>query len=210
MWLLPSRSRPHNLERFFSACTRVGWSTPGVVICDYDDPMLERNRTTMDMPGAECWSMVVVERKPLGELYNTAFKSNPTAEWFGFLGDDVEPQTARVDAALVDCARRGRFGYCADDVNDERSWTHGTIPGEFARREGWLALPGLDRLYVDTVWQTIARREGLLEYLPQHRMPHLHFSVGAAPRDEIYAKPSAHMDRRIYEAWRRGTTIARA
>jgi hypothetical protein len=172
--------------------------------------MLDRYRPLIDMPGAECWSLIVVERKPLGELFNVAFRSNLDAEWFGFLGDDVEPQTARVDAALVACARHGRFGYCADGVNDERAWTHGTIPGEFARREGWLALPGLDRLYVDTVWQTIARREDLLEYLPQHRMAHLHFSIGAAPRDDIYAKPNAHMDRKIYEAWQRGTTMARA
>lgn len=210
MWLLPSRQRPHNMARFFRACTHVGWSTPGIVLCDYDDPTLPSYRDLMKSPGAECWSLIVIERKPLGELFNIAFRANQEAEWFGLLGDDVVPETARVDAALVECARQGRFGYCADDINDERHYTHGTIPGDQARVAGWLSLPGLDRLYIDTVWESIGRRAGLLEYLPHHRMPHLHFSTGAAERDEIYRKPSAEMDRRIFAAWQRGATMARA
>ena len=70
------------------------------------------------------------------------------------------------------------------------------------REIGWLALPGLDRLYIDTVWNDIAAERGVLRFLPDVKLTHLHFSNRRAMMDRTYHKPSKNKDRAIYHAWK--------
>ncbi|KKL69231.1 hypothetical protein LCGC14_2117000, partial [marine sediment metagenome] len=66
---------------------------------------------------------------------------------------------------------------------------------------GWLALPGLDRLYIDTVWGDIAKSRGVLRRVPNVVLRHAHFSNGRALKDETYKKHNKARDKSIYEAW---------
>ena len=191
MWVLPSRARPHNCARLFAA----EWNTPGVLCVDDDDPSLGAYRSLTLPPG---WTMDVGSRGPLSLIYNRAFNANPTRQWYGVLADDVLPETMRWDSRLVKAALPDGMAFGDDGINGQRHATHFVLAGELVRRVGWLALPGLQRLYIDTVWNDIAR--DVRRYLPDVLLTHLHFSNGKALRDATYRKPKG--DRAIYERWK--------
>ena len=72
------------------------------------------------------------------------------------------------------------------------------------RSTGWLALPGLDRIYIDTIWCDIARGQGVYRYRPDIKMTHHHFSNRMAMKDAIYRKHRKPEDRALYEEWKNG------
>ena len=65
-------------------------------------------------------------------------------------------------------------------------------------------MSGLHRIFIDTVWNDIAADRGVLRYLPDVRIIHMHFSNRRALMDKIYRKPTKDHDRAVYEAWRNG------
>jgi hypothetical protein len=79
---------------------------------------------------------------------------------------------------------------------------HFALGGNLVRSVGWLALPGLDRLWIDTVWATIAKARGVLRYRPDVVLRHHHPSAGLALVDATYRKRFKTRDRAIFEAWK--------
>jgi hypothetical protein len=197
MWILPSRSRPKNLARFFDAWEKTGASTPGAVLLDADDA---GHYADVKLPAA--WVLEVGPRARFDELYGAFYARHPRLPWYGFLADDVVPLTRGWDTRLVDLAGRDGLAYGDDLVNGQRHAAHFVLGGELVRAVGWLLLPGVDRLYGDTAWNDLARERGVLRYAPDVVLEHRHFSTGRAPMDVTYRKPSAEADRRRYEEWR--------
>lgn len=200
MWILPSRSRPQNLLRFFDAFARTKADTPGLVVLDYDDPLLDGYRAVTLPPG---WSLILEPKhETFGALQNSVFDRWPHNEWYGMIADDVVPLSDGWDKKLVETAGIDGVSYGYDSINQGRSFTHGVLGGDFVRDLGWLILPGLDRLYGDNVIIDLAKEKGVLRYCPDVILEHLHFSNGKAPMDETYRKNNATNDREIYEAWK--------
>lgn len=193
MWLVPSRSRPYNLGRLIKACRRTGMTTPAAVRLDSDDPCIGGY-----MSIETDWEMVVGDRVPLSEAYNEFFGRR--LPWYGIFADDVLPETPRWDVRLIEAAGNDGVAYGDDGIGDKP--THFVIGGGLAEEIGWLALPGLTRTYIDTVWNDIASARGVLRYLPDVKITHLHFSNGRALMDSIYRKPEKDADKAIYEQWR--------
>lgn len=199
MWILPSRQRPESLKRFFDHYAKTKADTPGLVVLDRDDPELD-GYASVTLP--EGWSLIVEPRhKSLGALQNSIYERFSHLPWFGMVADDVTPLTDGWDRALVEAAGSDGVAYGYDSINKGKSFTHGVLGGDFVRALGWLILPGLDRLYGDNVIMEVATRKGVLRYLPDVFMEHLHFSNGTAPIDDTYRKLNAAQDRAIYEAW---------
>ncbi len=194
MWILPSRSRPQNLKRLIE----VGLPTPIFVRLDKDDPMLQGY---MDI----CWPCerrsFIGERVALSEVYNRMLKARPDLDWYGFLADDVIPETPGWDRLLVEAAGKDGLAFGDDGINGDTHATHFVLGGDLVRSVGWLALPGLDRLYIDTVWNDIAVERDVRRYLPEVKLTHLHFSNRRAMRDKTYKKHNKARDKSIYEAW---------
>lgn len=195
MWVCPSRSRPDNCRRLFAA----GISTPGFLCVDHDDPLIDEYRR-LELPGM--WSLDVNTRAPLSEIYNRVFEANPHREWYGLGADDIVPETPDWDHKLVAAAGNDGIAYADDGINGEKHGTHLVIAGSLVREMGWLALPGLSRLYLDTVWNDIGRARGVLRYLPEVVLRHHHFSNGLALFDGVYRKPDKARDREIYQRWK--------
>lgn len=168
------------------------------MLVDDDDPLLDAYRS-MALPPR--WSLVEGPPGPLSLIYSRFFAMRPGEPWYGFLADDVVPETGGFDRALVAVA--GNDGMAVPAGGETTGGTpHFVLAGSLAREMGWLSLPGLSRLYIDTVWADVARARGTLRYRPEITLAHLHFSNGGALFDRTYRKPSGHRDRDIYTAWK--------
>lgn len=196
MWFLPSRSRPANVKRFFAAALATGMITPGVLRVDVDDA---HNYADVLLPAG--WAMHVGQRMTLGDMTNEFYALNPDAEWYGLLGDDVVPRTNNWDSTLVAAAMTHGMAYPDDWHQAPALACHMALRGDFVRKVGWLALPGLDRLYIDTALTTLARRQSKICYCSEVVLEHCHFSNGKAIKDAIYNKPRAASDRAIFDRW---------
>lgn len=191
MWIVPSRSRPHNCARLFRHA-----STPGVLCVDDDDPLLPAYEA-LSLPSS--WRVVVGPRAGLAEIYNRQFRSHRTLGWYGIGADDMLPETLGWDRQLIEAAGRDGMAFGDDGIQQP---THFVLGGDLVRDVGWLALPGLDRIYIDTVWAEIAKGRGVLRYLPDVKVTHMHPAVGKALPDKTYRKPNKASDKEIYERWR--------
>lgn len=200
MWVLPSRSRPHRLAEFFAAYWATGATTPGLVRLDADDPMLGAYAGIALPPG---WATSIGARLPLSALYNEAYQASRIRPFWGFVADDVVPETHGWDRALIETA--GRDGMAVPAGGETTGGCpHFVLGDDLVHSVGWLALPGLERLYIDAVWKTIAQLRGVYRERRDIRLEHHHFSNGKALMDATYRKPGRERDRAVFEAWLTG------
>lgn len=80
---------------------------------------------------------------------------------------------------------------------------HFVLGGDLVRSIGWLSLPGLDRIYIDTCWEKIAKRRGVYREVHNVKLEHHHFSNGKALMDSTYRKHHKPQDKVIYDNWRK-------
>lgn len=157
---------------------------------DEDDPVLGG----YDIP--DTWTVVTGKRLPLSEYYN---EIPLNLEWYGFISDDIVPKTLYWDTRLIEVA--GSDGMAVPSGGN--GTPHFVLGGDLVRETGWLCLPGLDRIYIDTVWGNIAKKRNVLRYVPEVVLEHHHFSNGKALFDKTYKKFNKANDRLIYETWRK-------
>ncbi len=192
MWIIPSRSRPQNIRRL------IGIATPVYLRLDDDDPMLQGYK---DLDLSWNWIFTVAKRASFSSIYNEFFIAWPNLDWYGFLADDVVPETSDWDRLLIEATGKDGLAFGDDGINGGTFATHFVVGGDLVRSVGWLALHGLDRIYIDTVWNDIAADRGVRRYLPDVKLRHHHFSNGLALMDQTYRKPTKDNDRILYEAW---------
>lgn len=202
MWTVPSRGRPRNLARLIAACRTTGMSTTAVVMLDNDDPTRDE---ALDLPWPADWSVLVQARAPLADRYNSVLEFFGRQSFWGFLADDVVPETPGWDQRLVEVAAGDGLAAPAGAHDGASSAPHFALGGDLVHSTGWLALPGLSRLYIDTVWGDIARERGTYRPVPDVVLAHHHFSNRRARLDATYRKPLRASDRALYTAWRRST-----
>jgi len=203
-WVLPSRGRPQNLKRLIDAWHSTEAQTTVRLRLDDDDPTLEQG---LSLPLPDTWVREVGPRVPLSEIYNSAFRKQPGRDWWGFIGDDCLPHERHWDITLIGIAVFKPVGMVVPAGGHNPHVTpHFVLNGDLPRRTGWLALPGLDRLYIDTVWRDIALADNNLHRVDSVTLEHLHFSNGKALYDKVYQKPHKKRDRKIYEQWRRNAS----
>jgi hypothetical protein len=201
VWILPSRGRPQNLRRLYAAYQATGATTPVWLRLDEDDPTLEECLST---PLRSSWRRIVGPRLPLSQIYAEAYQWArewySSSGWYGFLADDVVPETPLWDVQLIEVA--GQDGMAVPSGGDPTGAPHFVLGAGLVNEIGWLCLPGLDRLYIDTVWRDIATARNVLRWVPEVTLMHRHFSTGWARYDITYQKLRKDQDRALYEAWR--------
>lgn len=197
MFVLPSRGRPHNIQRLL----RVWPYTQHRVWLrvDEDDPLLPRYQR---VKAPRSWTLEVGPRLPLSGIYNEIFARHPDTPWWGFIADDVVPETLNWERPLIEAAGHDGMAVPAGQHEDDPEGApHFILGGDLPREMGWLALPGLDRIYIDTVWRDIAQARGTFRRVPEVVLKHYHFSNGLAFRDATYRKRNKPADRKLYEAF---------
>lgn len=202
MWILPSRGRPHNAQRFFDAYAATGGTTGGVLAVDEDDPELWKYQNRVTLPPG--WALEVYPRMWMAPKVNAVFDAHPDEPWYGMVDDDAVPTTPEWDRRLVEAAGTAGIAHCWNGIGNETLASQFVMGGDLARRLGWVLLRGCNRLWCDNAVTDVGRKLGCITYLPDVRLEQWHFSNGKAPMDKIYEKPEAANDRAVYEAWRAG------
>ena len=198
--MLPSRGRSQNIHRLIDAYDKTDATTPVWLRLDDDDPNQEYHH--------ENWTVEIGPRLPLSEIYAEVYRKFPDSKFFGFIADDVVPITPHWDIRLIEAA--GHDGMAVPAGGDSTGGCpHFVLGGDLVRSVGWLALPGLNRLYIDTVWHDIAEKRGVLRYMPEIVLEHHHFSNRLALFDATYKKSSIikENDKRLYERWLADTIV---
>ena len=198
MWILPSRGRPNNIERLIEAW-RLTEASTSVLLCLDEEDSFFGDYQNLKLPTD--WLLYLRQGKLLSDVYNECFGLYPNLSWYGFIADDVVPLTPGWDQILISVASGDGMAVPAGS-HDPTGAPHFVLGGDLVRSVRWLSLPGLARLYIDTVWQDIAVDRGVLRRVPDVLLQHRHFSNGLALFDQTYRKPSRISDRVIYETWR--------
>jgi hypothetical protein len=88
------------------------------------------------------------------------------------------------------------LAYGNDLFQGEQLVTSPFIRADIPRRLGWYGLPAVEHLFVDNAWGDIGRGLGVLRYMPEMVIEHLHPLAGKAEWDEGYERANNEDDHR--------------
>lgn len=188
MWLLPSRGRPHLVQRLFN----VGeFKTPGLLILDDDQ--------SYDVELPEGWEILVLPRMFLSPKLNAGFEHTFAAPWYGILNDDHLPKTEGWDLKLVESLKTQRMVWPVDNYADRISTP--VFDGDLVRTLGWITPPELNHFYIDDAHELIAELLGA-KRLEDVTVSHEHVNKGRMKPDRTYKeRPEPNRDRTAYQQW---------
>ena len=190
MWLLPSRGRPHLVERLFAA----GFQTPGLLIIDDDD--YKNYRGVVQPQG---WEKVSFPRKFLSAKLNAGFAYRPSEPWYGILNDDHLPKTEGWDLKLVEALKEQKLVWPCDNYADRISTP--VFDGDLVRALGWITPPELKHFYIDDAHELIAEVLGCRR-LGEVTVSHEHVNKGRMKPDQTYKeRPDPYADRIAFHQW---------
>ena len=202
MWVLPTRSRVNNCKRFINAWIETDASTPVYVRIDNCDPHLEELKQ-LNWP--EQFTVVIGPREGMKASLQEMFTKYPNEPWYGFLADDLLPQTKQWDIALVERAGNDSISYPNDlGKKGKRGLpTHPCVGGDLVRAIGWFGFPATHHFYLDTIWQYIGERLNNLYRLDSIIVEHLHYGRNKSELDIIYEQSRDRMksDTYAYNDW---------
>jgi hypothetical protein len=206
--IVPTRGRPdaaRELAQVF-ADTTTGHSAI-VFVVDQTDPKLEEYHEKVP-PFAD---LIVRDTNGMVPALNTV------AGWLaddggvfaiGFMGDDHRPRTTGWDEAYLEALRELGTGivYGNDLFQGANLPTQCAMTSNIIRKLGFMAPPNLQHLYVDNFWRDLGNECGMLRYLPDVVVEHMHPFAGKAEMDEGYRRVNAPevnaKDASAYSEWR--------
>jgi hypothetical protein len=209
--LVPTRGRPHNLERLAGAAKET---------CTTDYQIFARldNDDKSKYPELENVKYSVGERIFYANSVNETAKA-ALSEGFthlAILGDDVLPETIGWDEKLISSLDGLGVVYGSDGLehlHGEDLPTHVIVPIEMYERLGWIGLPTLRHLFCDNVWRELGKATKFV-YRKDVKLSHLHRWNKAAPDDQTYQeandKIKRDLDRLAFEEWRDGPGLQKA
>lgn len=202
---VPTRGRPHNLERLAKAlkntCT-VEYKLLARVDDDDTAQYTELDNTEY-MYGPRIFFSASVN-----ELAEKALAEGYTH--IAILGDDVLPETVGWDKLMIDALPGLGVAYGSDGLEHLHGQdlpTHVVVPIEMYKKLGWLGLPELRHLFCDNVWRELGKLTNFI-YVPEAKLSHLHRWNKKAPDDKTYQeandKTKRELDKIAFETWRDG------
>ncbi|MGW1324793.1 hypothetical protein ACWD64_19900 [Streptomyces antibioticus] len=213
--VVPSRSRPHTVaqlaDAFRDTCTERTWLLFAV---DEDDPTFD---AYVESAGAllSTGFHVALHHQTSGTMVSALngaarllLESSAvvTPDAIGFMGDDHRPRTKGWDRAYLDAltALPG-IVYGNDLLQGANLPTQCAIATDVVRALGHMAPAELTHLYVDNYWRDLGAAAGMLSYLPDVVVEHLHPMAGKAEWDDGHRRVNQHslyeQDRQAYAAY---------
>jgi hypothetical protein len=194
--IVPSRGRPKRAVNMVqSVKDTASQDVRVVVVVDPDDPTLpDYRRKVKDL-------VVLPERLRYSASLNLIAREVwDTEDILGAYGDDVIFRTKGWDDAVRAAPPGIVFG---NDLAHGSGWpTAVWMSSPIAKALGWLALPECRHLYVDNAWKAIGDATGILTYLPEVIVEHMHEVYGKAPKDQTYIDVYDDNGARDYVAWK--------
>lgn len=200
MWILATRTRVDNCQRFIEGWTESGASTPVYVRLDDCDPFVEQ---TKSLPWPSEFSVHVGPRQGLRAAMQEMYLAYPNEPWYGILADDLVPRTPGWDRLLVERAGSRQISYPNDMGRKTKLPTHPCVGGDLVRAQGWFGLPVVRHYCVDSVYRYIGDHLGIKHRLDDVIVEHVHYSEQKTQRDGLYRETSSfkHADDAAYTEW---------
>lgn len=200
MWILATRNRVENCQRFITGWHQSQASTPVYVRIDDCDPAVQ-DLLALEWPDA--FSIHVGPRQGLCAAMQEMFQAHSNEPWYGILADDLVPQTPRWDQLLIDRAGSGAISYPNDLGRKTKLPTHPCVGGDLVRAQGWFGLPVVRHYCVDSVYRYIGEQLGVKYRLDDVIVEHVHYSEKKSQRDQLYKETSRfkQSDDDAFQAW---------
>jgi hypothetical protein len=191
MWVLATRNRVANCQRFIDAWRTTQATTPVYVRLDECDPDLDCMK---NLPWPSEFEIVIGPRSRIGPSLQEAFHRYPNLPWYGYLADDLIPQTPGWDQKLIAAAAPNRISYANDVWEKEVRVCHPCIGGDLVRAVGFLALPVVQHWGTDSVWERLHHDFRMNGRQQEVIVEHAHFKFDLATVDQTY-KDSQNLKR---------------
>jgi hypothetical protein len=201
--LVPSLGRPERATRMAAAyyASRLRPDTALLFLVDPNDATLPEYQSA-GLP-------VQVLPEPMG--FTKALNYGAALKWndfdiLGAFGDDVIFQTTGWDDKVADTLATPGLAYGDDKIHGKGHPSAVWISSYLVKTLGWLALPSTSHQWADDGWKMLGQRSGLLRYIPDVVVEHMHPGVGKADWDDTYRQVfndvRAKHDFEGFEAWR--------
>ena len=203
MWILASRGRPQNIQRFINSWKETQASSTVYLRLDECDPCISEYKK-IEYP--QEFHVVISSRARLGQAMNEMLKNNPNEPWYGLLADDLIPKTLYWDKKLIDAAESRYIAQCNDLSPKPLNCCHPCVGGELVRHVGWFALPDCTHYGVEEPWKKLALSKdlNLLRYLPEVIVEHAHYRFDKSKFDNTYSelKDIKSQDKEKFLKWK--------
>lgn len=203
--VIPSRSRPHNMQRLLDNLEETLTSDPTVlVVLDDDDHE--------NYQGVRWWNNTVIVQPDLptsAKLNEAIVPRSYLHSAAMLLSDDTLPRERGWDSELMRTLREdlGGTGYVYPDCGRGENLPElCVISTDIIRALGWFSCPTMHHGCIDHVWREIAVAVDRLRYRGDVHIDHLHPDHHTAPLDDIYrrARSWGELDARAYRRWLHG------
>lgn len=208
--IVPTRARKAQCERLIKSFEETADSAELIFAVDADDESYEG----MDWAGHR---VVTMNPRPnlVQKLNNVAVAAVKDGyDHVMWTGDDHEFVTRGWDTRLLDALDgMGGSGWVYPDNGRRRDVPETWLASaDVIEALGWYANPNLSHYYIDNSVAELAKRAGLIRYVPDVVIRHRHYSVDPdTPYDGLYQETEAafgQSDMRTFTAWRASNQLA--
>ena len=199
--MCPIRGRRSSAERLLKSFEEATDSADLVFITDGDDDTYEG----MDW-GTALQATLTPRDSTSGKINQTAEACMDSYDALMFIGDDHLFSTPHWDTILLgNLEEMGGTGMVyGDDKRRTDIPETIVITSDIVKALGWFMNPVLNHYYVDNSWADLGTRAGLLKFVPEVELTHLHYSVNPEiEHDELYKYAEKNFGASDLEAYRR-------
>jgi hypothetical protein len=208
--LVPTRSRPHNVQKVVRAWWETGsFGTADLYfIVDADDgDFASYQQEITRLEGANM--IILPEWKPLvPKLNRVAPEFIDQYRAIAFMGDDHLPRTPMWANHLVighSFGSSARIIYGRDGLQDQKLPTWWSMDSRIIRALGKMVPSDVQHLYCDNAIKELGLRSGTLHYDERILVEHMHPFAGKGEMDSQYERVNRHAqyasDQALFTAW---------
>lgn len=180
--IVPSRGRPKRARSMADSAMRTARTEIRLIVAvDPDDEALGEYRRKV--PGVR----VLPERLGYTRTLNTIAAELWDEDCIiGAFGDDVLFETDGWDRIVERTLVTPGIAFGDDLIHGPNHPTAVFMSSVIARTLGWLALPTTSHQWADDGWKRLGQQAGVLRYMPDVVVEHLHPAVQKAEWDDTY------------------------
>lgn len=192
---IPSYGRPKSVYRMMMRLAEMETTADIVWVVDINDWTLfdyvdEFEKLNCNYVAVEGGSLTAA----LNRVSSIAAHQYPEEEVFGWIGDDTKVNTPFWDQKLRDALPPTGISYGNDGIQGQALPTHFFITSNIVKTLGYFFPPEFHHLYTDNWIKRVGDDLGIIQYVPEVDMEHLHPLVGKAEEDETYKNNNSRND----------------
>ena len=198
--IVPTRSRRKQCERLLESFEKTADEAELVFITDVDDDSYEG----MDF-GTALQATLSPREFLSGKLNRTADACADDYDALFFVGDDHVFRTEHWDTVMLSTLdEMGGTGILYPDDKRRKDipeiWM---MSSDIVKFLGWFASPTQQHFYLDNITGELGQRSGLIRYVPEVVIEHLHYTVcNETERDDLYVSTEEAFGERDLQAFR--------